>query len=129
MELIILKFIKFCVVGATGLVIDFGLTYLLKEKVKTNKYFANSFGFLCAATSNYVLNRIWTFQSTDPAIFLQYTKFVVISLIGLGLNNSVIFLLHGKKNKNFYVSKAVAILVVVLWNFFANYFYTFANSF
>ncbi|OQC33736.1 MAG: GtrA-like protein [Bacteroidetes bacterium ADurb.Bin057] len=53
-KIFILKFIKFCVVGASGMVVDFGVTWILKEKLKVNKYIANSTGFILAATSNYV---------------------------------------------------------------------------
>lgn len=60
---VLLKFIKFCAVGGSGIIIDFGLTYMCKEMIKINRYLANAIGFITAATSNYVLNRIWTFES------------------------------------------------------------------
>ena len=69
----IAEFIKFCVVGGSGVGVDFGITYLLKEKARINKYIANSAGFVCAATTNYILNRIWTFANHDPAITQQYS--------------------------------------------------------
>ena len=102
--LIVLKFLKFCVVGSMGMAIDFGSTWLLKEKVKINKYVASSTGFILAASSNYLLNRIWTFQNQDPQIVIQYISFIIISLIGLGINNLVIFLFHGRLKYNFYLS-------------------------
>ena len=40
----IAEFIKFCVVGGSGVGVDFGITYLLKEKARINKYIANSAG-------------------------------------------------------------------------------------
>lgn len=122
----IFKFIKFGLVGFSGLFIDFGATYLLKEKVKLHKYIANSFGFLLATTNNYLLNRYWTFQSQDPKAFEQFGKFFAIALIGLIFNNLIIYILNDKLKINFYASKAFAILAVSLWNFFANYIYTFA---
>lgn len=42
------QFIKFCVVGGSGVFVDFGVTYLCKEFLRLNKYVANSLGFLCA---------------------------------------------------------------------------------
>ncbi|HUX95648.1 MAG TPA: GtrA family protein [Bacteroidales bacterium] len=124
-NLLIFRFLKFCVVGASGMVIDFGLTWVLKEQVKINKYIANSTGFILAASSNYVLNRIWTFQSNDPHIAGQYLSFVVISLIGLGLNNFIIYILHDRLKYNFYLSKLFAIVVVTIWNFLMNLIITF----
>ena len=54
----LIQFIKFCVVGASGMAVDFGITFLGKEKLRLNKYVANSLGFISAASTNYVLNRL-----------------------------------------------------------------------
>ena len=119
-----LQFIKFCVVGGTGVVVDFGITFLFKEKLKLNKYIANSLGFMAAASTNYLLNRWWTFRSHDPEVAQQYVQFVGISAIGLILNNIIIYLLNDKARLNFYLSKLIAIGLVTLWNFFMNYYFT-----
>jgi putative flippase GtrA len=119
------QFIKFCVVGGSGLFVDFGITYVCKEKIKLNKYLANSLGFMAAASSNYLLNRMWTFENTDPNIPTQYLLFILISLIGLAINNGVIYLVLRKRDFNFYLVKVFAIGVVTLWNFFMNFFFTF----
>ncbi len=127
MELIIWKFVKFCIVGLLGLVIDFGSTYWLKEKIKIPKYLANSVGFSLAVISNYFLNKYWTFQDYNLEVFLQAQKFAAISLIGLALNNQILYLLNQKMKINFYFAKLLAIGIVVFWNFLANYFYTFSS--
>lgn len=119
------QFIKFSVVGFSGLLVDFGVTYLLKEVARVNKYIANSVGFICAATSNYILNRIWTFQSNDPEITRQYFTFIIIAVVGLAINNAVVYLLNDRVKWNFYLSKLIATGVVTLWNFFMNYYITF----
>ena len=123
-----LQFIKICVVGGTGVVVDFGITFLFKEKLKLNKYIANSLGFMAAASTNYLLNRWWTFRSHDPEVAQQYVQFVGISAIGLILNNIIIYLLNDKARLNFYLSKLIAIGLVTLWNFFMNYYFTFTGK-
>lgn len=123
-----LQFIKFCVVGGTGVVVDFSITFLCKEKLKLNKYIANSLGFMAAASTNYLLNRWWTFHSRDPQVAQQYVQFVGISAIGLILNNIIIYLLNDKAHLNFYLSKLIAIGIVTLWNFFMNYYFTFTGK-
>lgn len=123
---LIRKFLKFGIVGFSGLFIDFGFTYLSKEKLKVQKYFANAIGFLMAASSNYVLNRIWTFHSEDPEVFLEYSQFMFISLLGLAINTLVLWLIVSKLKWNFYIAKLVAIAVVTIWNFGANILITFA---
>ncbi len=119
------KLVKFCVVGFTGMIIDFSTTWLLKEKCAVNKYIANSSGFLLAAINNYVWNRWWTFESNSEEVMSQFLLFVGISVIGLGLNNMFIYLFNDKLRWNFYFSKVIAIGLVTVWNFFMNLFFTF----
>lgn len=121
----IFQFIKFCIVGGSGVFVDFGLTWFFKEVCRINKYVANSIGFVCAATSNYLLNRIWTFESHDPEIAWQYARFIGISIIGLLINNAAIYLFNDRLKLNFYFSKLLAIGIVTFWNFFMNYFFNF----
>lgn len=123
----IFKFLRFGAVGLSGTVVDFGITYLCKEKIKLHKYVANSLGFLIATISNYLLNRYWTFQSHDPQAFQQFGKFFAIAFVGLLFNNFIIYVLNDKLKINFYLSKVFAIGAVSIWNFFANYIYTFAH--
>lgn len=125
MQELFVKLFKFGVVGASGVVVDFGITWLLKERLRVNKYFANSTGFACAVLSNYLLNRIWTFHSHDPNVAVQFTKFLVIALIGLLLNNGIIYLLTERQGVRFYPAKLFATGIVMLWNFWANYTFTF----
>ena len=122
---ILLKFMKFGAVGISGLFVDFGVTFLCKEIIKIQKYISNAIGFTMAASTNYLLNRIWTFQSHDPGIALEFSKFFIVSLIGLGINTLILWLLVSKSRMNFYLSKLFAIAVVMIWNFLANLLYTF----
>ncbi len=124
---LLVKFVKFGLVGFSGLLLDFGITYLLKEKACWNKYLANSVGFAVACGSNYILNRAWTFQSADPAVTIQFGKFLIIAVVGLGLNNLVVYLLTEKLKFNFYLAKFCAVVLVFFWNFSLNYVYTFAG--
>lgn len=122
---IIGRLLKFCAVGFSGMIVDFFCTWLCKEKLKWNKYISNSIGFVLAATNNYIWNRIWTFQSQGTEIVREYSSFLIISLVGLGINNAVIYLLHDRLKLNFYLAKILAIGVVTLWNFGMNYLFTF----
>ncbi len=119
------KFLKFGVVGFSGLFVDFGITYLTKEKLNIPKYVANAIGFITAATSNYFLNRVWTFESHNPEVIVEFTEFFIISLIGLGLNTLLLWILVSRFKMNFYVAKVFAIGLVTIWNFLANAFITF----
>lgn len=116
------KLLKFGVVGFSGLLVDFGITYLLKEKLRINKYIANGLGFSVAVASNFMLNKWWTFQNTEQDYGSQFFTFAVVAVGGLAINQLILYLLHEKVKLNFYFAKLLAIGAVTLWNFgFSNY--------
>jgi putative flippase GtrA len=115
------KLFKFGIVGISGIVVDYSTTIFFKEIVGINKYAANSCGFAFAATTNYIINRKWTFKSNNPDVLKEFLLFAAIATAGLFINNSIIWLLHDYlKFFDFYVSKLMAIGVVFFWNFFMN---------
>lgn len=127
------KFLKFGVVGASGMVVHFGVLYLLRDVIGINQYVANTIGFITAATTNYILNRIWTFRSHEKQVAVEYLKFIAVSVIGLGINNGTLWL-GGKllpdwnTDWRFYILWVVAVGVTTLWNFFGNMLFTFRKK-
>lgn len=142
MKPLILKFLKFGVVGATGMVVDFAVLILMRDVVGLPDLWANTVSFTTAATTNYILNRIWTFRSQDKQVGVEYLKFLGVSIIGLGINNGVLYLssllwpkaysssitLLGMNIDVFYIFKLVAIAITTLWNFFGNMLFTFKEK-
>ena len=123
-----IKFIKFGLVGCSGLVIDFSITWICKEKLLINKYISNALGFLFAVTSNYFFNKYFTFQDTNNQLATQFLSFLIISIIGLLLSTSFLYLLQKNTKLNFYVCKAIVTIIVFFWNFTANSLYTFKTQ-
>ncbi len=123
---LIFKFLKFGVVGFSGVFVDFGITWVCKEWIKIQRFVANAIGFSVAATSNYFLNRIWTFESHNPHMMIEFSQFFIISMIGLVINTIIIWMLDRRFSVNFYLAKLFAIGIVTLWNFAANSYITFA---
>lgn len=119
------KFLKFGVVGFSGVIVDFGFTFLFRNILKINQYIANAIGFTLAASSNYILNRVWTFESNNPKVLIEFSEFFVISLIGLGINSLILWLLVSKFKMKFYFAKVIAIGITTVWNFIANLIFTF----
>ena len=120
------RILRFGLVGLSGVLVDFSITYFLKEKASINKYVANATGFSCAVISNFFLNKYWTFNSSgNQVITNQFFLFTTISVMGLCINNGVIMLLIKKVNMQFYLSKVIAVCIVFAWNFLMNTYITF----
>jgi putative flippase GtrA len=69
--------------------------------------------------------RIWTFHSQDPGVGLQFGKFSAVALVGLGLNNGIVYALTERMRLPFYTAKLIATGIVIFWNFGANLLFTF----
>ena len=121
----ILQLLKFIIIGFSGLIIDFLITFLCKEKIKLNGYISNSIGFSFAACSNYFINRIWTFKSINTEILNELSSFFLIAIIGLIINNIILYSIINQYRINFYFAKLIAIILTTLWNFFGNFYITF----
>ncbi|MDQ6757544.1 MAG: GtrA family protein [Bacteroidota bacterium] len=115
---------KFGIVGLSGMAIDFLTTWICKEKFLINKYLANSIGFSLAVINNFFWNSKWTF-GTSYQTGTNFIKFILFALIGLLLNNLLLFLFHSKFRIRFYIAKGFAIVCVFAWNFLTNYFFNF----
>lgn len=129
----ILKFLKFGIVGASGMVVDYGVLILCREVMGMGNIVANTISFTAAASSNYFLNRRWTFRSTEEQVSVEYAKFFAVSLVGLGISNLTLWLLGmampaWNDDWRFYILKFVAIVVTTLWNFTGNMLFTFRQT-
>lgn len=115
------------------MVVHFGVLYLCKEIIGLNPFVANTIGFVTAATTNYILNRIWTFKSKEKQVGVEYLKFILVSIIGLGVNNGTLWLTgrmlpDWNADWRFYILWVFAVGVTTLWNFFGNMLFTFRQK-
>ena len=123
----IVHVLKFGIIGCIGIFIDFFITWLCKDKLKLNKYVANSFGFTFAVVNNYLLNRLYTFHNNNPSIGLQFSKFLLVSIIGFGFSTGLIVLFQKFTRLHFYTCKSIVIGLVFFWNYTANTLLTFST--
>ncbi len=119
------QFVKFAVVGAIGTVVDMSILVLLKEVGGLNVYLANACSFTAAVLNNYTLNSRWTFGDQDKEHGRQIVQFFIVSAIGLGLSSILLYFFHDVMDLHYLIAKAVAILIVLFWNFSANRLWTF----
>lgn len=121
------QFIKFGVVGASSTVINWGIYLFLTRYFSTYYLFATIVAFIFAVFNSYIWNRRWTFRSSDPKRAKQFTKFLIVSAVGLGLNTLIMFLVVDKIKISDIYGLVIATAIVTLWNFTANKMWTFKS--
>lgn len=115
---------KFCVVGAIGYGINLAIyDAILREGV--HYLAAATCSFLVAVTSNYTLNRLWTFRDQRGGVAAQGIRFFLVSLASLGANLLVLHLLIRYGGIGKLPAQAVAIVLVTPLNFIGNKLWSF----
>ena len=121
------QFIKFALVGLFNTGVDWGF-YLLFNRVFHLHYLLAKAGSFCiAALSSYIMNRCWTFRSQERRVLQQSLKFLVVSVIGLGLNTGIFYLCVHLLHLFDILGLFFATGLVTFWNYFANKFWTFRD--
>jgi putative flippase GtrA len=147
----IVRFFKFAAVGTLGAVIDFGLLNLLVQLAGFPKLLAKACSFSAAVVSNFIWNRLWVYPETrGEPLRKQFVQFALVNVVGLVINMVVFFssdrwllgeagllavpvgaladlvgMAHFSLAYN--AASAVATMVVLFWNFFANRLWTFRH--
>lgn len=115
------EFIKFCVVGLTCTIIDWGIYFLIKKmtgwETQHLKQIMKALSFVGSVGVSYLLNRIWTFRSEDKQVLMQAVKFFSMAVVGLGLNNLFFYLMTGHFKFSDIFGLFVATALVMFWNF------------
>jgi len=138
------RFLRFAFVGFIGAIIDFGVFNLEISLFHIPSTIAAAISFILAVSSNFVFNRYWTYpDSRSKQVTHQLSQFTIVSLVGLGIRTLFFTwmeppLINAFQSSSMHASLtpefmghnltlAVSIGVVMLWNFFANRYWTYAD--
>ena len=113
------QLIRYFVVAAVGLVIDFATVIFTKEILGLHYLVAACCGFILGLIITYVLSNRFVFGTPKASQQKAFMLFALIGLAGLGILNLLMFLLTGKLDINYIASKALATIAVFMWNFIA----------
>jgi putative flippase GtrA len=123
------RFIKFAVVGFIGAVVDFGAFNVLIKLLHIPVVIASIISFSAAVTSNFIWNRFWTYpDSRSKSLIRQLFQFGIINVIGLLIRTPLFaFLAERLPVKISLIKLAIAVVVVMFWNFFINRYWTYSD--
>lgn len=118
------QLIRFCVVGATGYVVNLLVYSFLVLELGVHYAPAAICSFLVAVTNNYTWNRLWTFRAERGHVAYQGMRFLVVSTLALGANLLVLHLLV-QAGLTEVLAQAIAIVLVTPINFVGNKLWSF----
>ena len=136
------RFLKFAVVGVIGAVIDFGVMNLLTQTADMPLVTAGTISFICAVISNFIWNRYWTYpDSRSRPLARQLVMFFAVNIAGVAIRIPILHFVEpplfnllesmgvsGLLSPEFLAKNltlALAVGIVMLWNFFVNRYWTY----
>jgi putative flippase GtrA len=115
---------KFCIVGASGYLVNLAVFASLLKWAGVHYIPAAVGSFLVAVANNSPWNRLWTFRGERGGVAYQGLRFLVVSSIALGANLVVLYVLVAAGMGEL-PAQAVAIVLVTPLNFIGNKLWSF----
>lgn len=118
MKKLIAQFAKFGIVGVIAFVIDYGLMILLTEVFGVEYLISATISFIVSVVFNYAASMRYVFSSKEGmSKRKEFVIFVVLSVIGLGINTGLLWVGQDLLGIDYRISKLVVTAIVMVWNF------------
>ena len=114
---LLMQILKFGVVGGTSFLIDYGIFTILSQFLNIHYLIASIISFSISVIYNYILSIKWVFDVTKKQTAKEFMIFVILSVIGLGLNSFIMYLTHDLMDIHEMIGKIIATAIVMVYNF------------
>jgi len=122
------QLLRYVVVGGISFVVDYGSLWLLTEKAGLPYLWSAALAFILGLICNYILSTKWVFgESRIKNAWGEFVAFAVIGVIGLGLNELIMYAGTDGLGLHYMLSKIVSTAIVFFWNFLARRFLVFKS--
>ena len=123
---------RFYTVGASGLLVNYVVSLLLADSVVNFWYIhATVIGIAVSMTSNFILNKIWTFEDRNfeaKKTLGQYGKFVGFSSLGALIQLGMVYVLVDNYQIIYPLALIIAVIIAASSNFILNKKWTFKEK-
>ncbi len=122
------RFVKFCIVGLSGVVVNMGILWLLTRFAGLQYYISSLFAIEASIVSNFAFNDYFTFADRRTGKTKSYIsrllRFNVTCAAGAGIQYGLLVLFTSVIGVYYLLSNLIGIAVATLWNYFVNFSWT-----
>ncbi len=123
-----IKFFRYVFVGGIAFIIDWLTLYILKHYI--HYLLAVAIAFIFGLVVNFILSKkvVFTEKAVVKKVESEFTLYCIIGLIGLGLTELLVYILTDWVKLYIMLSKTIAAIIVLIWNFFARKYLIYHNN-
>lgn len=116
-----LQFFRYIFVGGIATVVDWSVLFLLTEVANVYHLVSAIFAFVAGLITNFLLSKPFVFKANEARVkpLMEFVSYAVIGVVGLGITELIMFIFTNCWGIHYMVSKAIATVVVLIWNYIA----------
>lgn len=124
-KLIKVDFVRFCLVGGIGFLVNLGMLFLLYDLANLPIWLAQILGAECALISNFTFHHFWTYKGHDvqKRKRLLLAQFHLSFWSGAAINSLIVVLLVSGLHVHYFFGLVAGSAVALFWNFFWTKFF------
>ncbi|MBC5639019.1 MULTISPECIES: GtrA family protein [Clostridia] len=122
----VIRFVKFGMVGVINTLVNWIIFFILNA---LGMYYilANIIAYILGTVNSYLWNTLWVFKYKDKASTETTIKFIILNLIGLGLNTGILYVLVDLCNLNKFIGLVITTAIVMIINYIVNKLWVFSK--
>ena len=113
-----IHFFRYIFVGGVSFLADGGSLFLITT-IGINYLISVIFAFVIGLAVNYGLSKLLVFENSSVNGKIEFLVYGIIGVIGLGFTEIIMYVLTEIAGLYFMVSKVIATIIVLVWNFVA----------
>jgi len=113
-------FVGYIIFAGLATLVDLGLLYSLTEFFRVWYFYSAIFSYFIGMVINYSLNKYLNFRNKSKQIIPQFGLFATVALIGLGLNQLILYSLVEFVKFWYMLAKIFAIFTIMFWSFYGH---------
>jgi len=125
MQLALVRFFKYSLVGGLTFILDLLLLYLFIDLFHLNYVVASGLAFVIAVSLNYLLSRKYVFKNSQRNLNEGYANFLLIATVGLLAVTGGMYVLVTLHGIHYAVSRIIVASITGFWNYLMNLFVNF----
>ena len=114
---LLMQILKFGIVGGSAFIIDYGIFTVLSQLLHVHYLIASILSFSISVIYNYILSIKWVFDVRKKQTTKEFIIFIVLSVIGLGLNSLIMYVSVDLMHIHEMIGKIIATAIVMVYNF------------
>ena len=128
-----MRFVKFGIVGASGVVVNVGLLYFFTTVTRLDYRISSIFAIECAVINNFLWNYFWTWkdrqtQSKRSFAYMLFKFHLSSGFTAMAVNWGLLVLLTEALHVYFHVSNLIGIGCGAVVNFFLGHYWVFSKK-